>query len=98
VASGACGEDKQPVVAYPPGLQPVSGEGFGEVQTPFAVHVGLDIAPGDVVLCRPAKAGEIAERFSRYVPFRYHTESHTIHFVVDDGSFRTYRGHGQCFF
>ena len=44
---------------------------------------------GDPVICRHAKAGELAERFNRYLLFRGER-------VVD--AVPTYRGLGQCFF
>lgn len=90
VASGAAGVDRLPVVYTPPGLTPLGLEGFGEVQTPL--RVGPDAPPialGDPVICRHAKAGELAERFHRYLLVRGDQ-------VVDTAP--TYRGLGQCFF
>ncbi len=90
IASGPPGADRSPLVHAPRGLRPVGLEGFGEVQTPF--QVGPDAPPlnvGDPVICRHAKAGELAERFNRYLLFRGEA-------VVDAVS--TYRGLGQCFF
>jgi D-serine deaminase-like pyridoxal phosphate-dependent protein len=67
IASGPPGDDRTPIVAAPPGLTPLPHEGWGEVQTPFTVAPGV-AAPsiGDWVWCRPAKAGELAERFAHY--------------------------------
>lgn len=67
VASGASGEDRLPVPFVPEGLRLVGDEGAGEVQTPVRGRAARSLAIGDVVLFRPAKAGEIAERFDRYM-------------------------------
>jgi len=45
----------------------VPAEAAGEVQTPLRVPRGTRIAPGEPVLFRHAKAGELAERFSEYL-------------------------------
>lgn len=90
IASGPPGPDRAPIVHAPRGLRPVGLEGFGEVQTPFVV--GPEAPPlqmGDPVICRHAKAGELAERFHRYLLVRGER-------VVD--AVPTYRGVGQCFF
>lgn len=90
VASGAAGTDRLPIVHAPPGLLPLDMEGFGEVQTPMKRRLNapkLDI--GDPVICRPAKAGELAERFAEYL------------FVRGDqieARVPTIRGHDMCFF
>lgn len=88
IASGETGPDKAPVPFWPPGVEPVSGEGYGEVQTPLKIPKGVTLEVGDAVLFRPAKAGEIAERFQEYL-------------LVQDGAVvdrvPTYRGMGQCF-
>ena len=70
-ASGPAGASRGPKVLWPTGLEPVALEGFGEVQTPFRVTPGAP-APqlGDPVVCRPAKAGELAERFGSYLLVR----------------------------
>lgn len=71
VASGPAGADRLPVVHLPPGLRPLAMEGFGEVQTPFHLGPGAPaLGIGDPVLCRHAKAGELAERFSEYLVVR----------------------------
>lgn len=65
IASGAPGWDKVPTPVWPKGLSLVDTEGCGEVQTPLACARGTDAAriqPGDVVLFRHAKAGELFER------------------------------------
>ena len=68
IASGPPGKDRLPLVHLPTGLTPLFDlEGFGEVQTPFKVASGAPhLALGDPVICRHAKAGELAERFERY--------------------------------
>lgn len=89
VASGGAGKDKLPVVHLPPGLEPLDMEGFGEVQTPFRVTgdaPGLGL--GDPVLCRHAKAGELAERFNDVLVLR---GAEIVHRA------KTYRGLGQAF-
>ncbi len=90
VASGAPGVDRLPLVHLPKGVDPlVETEGFGEVQTPFKVAPGaLQLRPGDPVICRHAKAGELAERFAEYLLVRRDG-------VVDRQP--TYRGQGATF-
>jgi D-serine deaminase-like pyridoxal phosphate-dependent protein len=85
VASGATGVDRSPVVVWPPGLAPTSLEGWGEVQTPFA---GPPAPIGSPVVARPAKSGELAERFAAYALVRGGE-------LV--GEEPTYRGLGGCF-
>lgn len=89
IASGEIGEDKAPVPFRPEGMQTVKTEGFGEVQTPLRVPPSTPVAIGDPVFFRPAKAGEIAERFSEYLLKRGGK-------IV--GRAKTYRGLGQTFF
>ncbi|MBT9559174.1 MAG: alanine racemase [Myxococcales bacterium] len=88
-ASGPAGGDRLPQVHLPPGLEPLDLEGFGEVQTPF--RVASDCPPlqlGDPIICRHAKAGELAERFARLLLLRGE--------VVED-HVATYRGLGWSF-
>jgi D-serine deaminase-like pyridoxal phosphate-dependent protein len=90
IASGPAGDDRSPLPIFPTGLRADKLEGFGEVQTPLIVtnqcQVKLQI--GDPVFFRPAKAGEIAERFINYC-------------LVAGGQIidqvPTYRGLGKCF-
>jgi D-serine deaminase-like pyridoxal phosphate-dependent protein len=91
IASGPTGADKAPVPFLPRGLKATGGEGFGEVQTPLLVPPALRgrLQPGDPVFFRPAKAGEIAERFNEYLLKRGDR-------IV--GRAKTYRGMGHCFF
>lgn len=90
IASGAVGADKSPVPFLPGGLAPLRAEGFGEVQTPLIVPPALRgaLQPGDPIFFRPAKAGEIAERFNEYLLKRGGQ-------IV--GRAKTYRGLGYCF-
>ena len=94
IASGPCGADRAPVPFlpedWPERLTVEPGEGFGEVQTPLSVPPDLrgTLQIGDPVFFRPAKAGEIAERFDEYL------------LLKDDrivARAKTYRGCGQCF-
>ena len=75
------------MIAVPEGLKPTGMEGFGEVQTPIRdPHGKLKI--GDLVVCRPAKAGEPLERFNEI-------------FLLENGKLGdpipTYRGEGKNF-
>jgi D-serine deaminase-like pyridoxal phosphate-dependent protein len=84
-ASGAPGRDRLPRPVFPPGLKLDRQEGAGEVQTPL--H-GADLAIGDRVWFRHAKAGELCERFD------------TLHLVQGDRvveTVPTYRGEGRAF-
>ncbi len=91
IASGPSDADKAPVPFLPAGLKPEKTEGFGEVQTPLLVPPALRgvLGPGDPIFFRPAKAGEIAERFNEYL-------------LIENGEVtgraRTYRGLGHCFY
>jgi len=89
IASGEISPDKQPAPFLPAGIKTIKSEGFGEVQTPLKVPPGPDLKPGDPIFFRPAKAGEIAERFSRYLLKRGDQIVETV---------ETYRGRGHCFF
>ncbi len=91
IASGSSDPDKAPVPFLPAGLKPDKMEGFGEVQTPLLVPNALrgKLAPGAPVFFRPAKAGEIAERFNDYLLIEHGEKV---------GRVRTYRGLGCCFY
>ncbi|MDR7172063.1 D-serine deaminase-like pyridoxal phosphate-dependent protein [Nocardia kruczakiae] len=86
IASGPAGASRVPKPVWPKGLRLIGTEGAGEVQTPFTG--AADLAVGDRVWMRHAKAGELCERFD------------AIH-VVDAGDRRTtvptYRGEGRNF-
>ena len=89
VASGGAGPDRLPLVHSPPGVQTLGMEGFGEVQTPL--RLGRDapsLGIGDPVVCRHAKAGELAERFDSY---------HLIRGDAFVEAVPTYRGLSACF-
>lgn len=89
VASGEPGWDRVPVPYRPEGLRFVSMEGAGEVQTPLRVPPSAPpIAVGDPIVFRHAKAGELAERFDKYLLMRRGE-------VVAREP--TYRGMGRCF-
>ncbi|MGD9645617.1 MAG: alanine racemase [Pirellulales bacterium] len=88
VASGEPGGDKVPRPWLPADLKLVSTEACGEVQTPLVVPADVALEPGDPVLFRHAKAGELAEHFNDYL-------------LVDAAGqvtrTPTYRGLGQAF-
>ena len=73
----------------PEGCALVATEGAGEVQTPVRVPAGVALAPGDPLLFRHAKAGELCERFNELLLIEGGA-------VVDKVA--TYRGDGKCFF
>lgn len=88
-ASGPGGDDRLPRPWLPAGCTLVATEGAGEVQTPVRVPAGVALAPGDPLLFRHAKAGELCERFNELLLIEGGT-------VVDKVA--TYRGDGKCFF
>ncbi|MCX5043697.1 alanine racemase [Aldersonia sp. NBC_00410] len=88
IASGPAGDSRVPQPAWPPGMKLIASEGAGEVQTPLTGGKAGELAIGDRVWFRHAKAGELCERFDR------------VHLVEADGrrtTVPTYRGEGQCF-
>lgn len=88
IASGATNKNRRPTPVWPEGLALIDSEGAGEVQTPLKGAATRDLAIGDRVLMRHAKAGEMCERFDEVV------------LVSADGSTEhvpTYRGEGQNF-
>ena len=64
MASGAGGADRLPRPVLPAGLRLDRAEGAGEVQTPVLGPAARDLALGDRVWFRHAKAGELCERFA----------------------------------
>jgi D-serine deaminase-like pyridoxal phosphate-dependent protein len=91
VASGAAATDRLPTPALPPGLRLLAYEGAGEVQTPVDTSRaprGAELALGDPVLFRHAKAGELAEHFLEYLMVR----GERI-----EARAPTYRGLSKCF-
>ncbi|HEV2636658.1 MAG TPA: amino acid deaminase/aldolase [Actinocrinis sp.] len=87
-ASGAPGKDRLPAVYLPKGLRYDPQEGAGEVQTPLLGRAADDLAIGDRVWFRHAKAGELCERFA---------ELHLIGGTSVTGAIPTYRGEGRTF-
>jgi D-serine deaminase-like pyridoxal phosphate-dependent protein len=88
IASGSAGSDKQPQPYLPRGARLTANEGAGEVQTPIIYTGPEQLALGDPIFMRHAKAGELCERFTRLL-------------LVSRGSLvgeaTTYRGDGHCF-
>jgi len=89
IASGPAGVDRLPVPYLPAGMSLLPLEGAGEVQTPVTLPQGTQIAIGDPVFFRHAKAGELAERFDRFLLLRNGAIA---------GAAPTYRGQTQNFF
>jgi D-serine deaminase-like pyridoxal phosphate-dependent protein len=89
IASGPTGSDKTPRPVFPEGVKPIASEGYGEVQTPLREEGDVELSIGDPVFFRPAKAGEIAERFDEYVLVR----NSSVQEIVP-----TYRGEGKTFY
>jgi D-serine deaminase-like pyridoxal phosphate-dependent protein len=87
-ASGAAGADRLPRPVLPAGLRLDRSEGAGEVQTPVLGPAAGDLALGDRVWFRHAKAGELCERFAGLHLVRGEE-------IVDEVP--TYRGEGQTF-
>jgi len=88
-ASGPAGRDRLPQPWLPAGCTLIANEGAGEVQTPVRHPPSLRFAPGDALLFRHAKAGELCERFNELLLIENGR-------VVD--AVKTYRGDGRCFF
>ncbi len=89
VASGPSGADRLPRPWLPAGCTLLPNEGAGEVQTPVRLPDGVELAIGDPLFLRHAKAGELCERFNELLLVAGGR-------VV--GRAATYRGDGQCFF
>ncbi len=88
LASGPADAARLPVPYLPTGLHLDSQEGAGEVQTPLLGNAADDLAVGDRVWLRHAKAGELCERFA------------SLHLLAGErivDEVPTYRGEGQCF-
>jgi D-serine deaminase-like pyridoxal phosphate-dependent protein len=88
VASGPPGWDKIPVPWLPAGLELSADEACGEVQTPLKLPAGTALKPGDPVIFRHAKSGELMERFNEVLLVQ---GGHVVDRVP------TYRGEGQAF-
>jgi D-serine deaminase-like pyridoxal phosphate-dependent protein len=87
-ASGPAGKSRTPTVWWPRGLQLLSGEGAGEVQTPVRGRAAEQLRVGDRVWFRHAKAGELCERFDRL---------HLVRGSQVEQTVETYRGEGRNF-
>jgi D-serine deaminase-like pyridoxal phosphate-dependent protein len=88
IASGAVGVDRLPIPALPEGAELLPLEGAGEVQTPVQWPPNVNVALGDPLFFRHAKAGELAEHFAEYLLIRG---------ASVEGRAATYRGLGMCF-
>lgn len=88
IASGPPVASRQPLPAWPTGLETLAREGAGEVQTPLQGAAAKNLSLGDRVWFRHAKSGELAERVDRY----HLTSGDTI-----VGEAATYRGEGKSF-
>lgn len=88
IASGEIGPSRAPLPVSPAGLRLTKMEGAGEVQTPLLSEDGSTPALGSSVFFRPAKSGELAERFEEYALIRGDRVEERV---------RTYRGEGRCF-
>jgi len=88
LASGPADRARLPQPHLPTGLRLERLEGAGEVQTPLLGAAADQLAIGDRVYMRHAKAGELCERFA------------SLHLLEGDrivDEVPTYRGEGQCF-
>jgi D-serine deaminase-like pyridoxal phosphate-dependent protein len=88
LASGPADAARLPRPHLPRGLRLDRQEGAGEVQTPLLGAAADELAIGDRVYMRHAKAGELCERFA------------SVHVLDGDeivDELPTYRGEGRCF-
>jgi len=88
IASGSIGKEKLPLPFSPPGLHLLENEGAGEVQTPLRYSGPEKLQPGDAIVFRHAKAGELMERFNQVGLYRSTGKIKDV---------PSYRGEGQCF-
>jgi D-serine deaminase-like pyridoxal phosphate-dependent protein len=88
IASGVPGPDRLPQPFLPRGLRYDPQEGAGEVQTPLLGAAADNLAVGDRVWFRHAKAGELCERFA---------ELHLVQGESIAATVPTYRGEGRTF-
>jgi len=88
LASGPAQASRLPRPYLPAGLRLDAQEGAGEVQTPLLGQAADELAVGDRVWFRHAKAGELCERF---------TGLHLIEGRSVAATVPTYRGEGQAF-
>ena len=88
LASGPADAARLPRPHLPHGLRLDGQEGAGEVQTPLLGAAARQLAIGDRVYFRHAKAGELCERFAS---LHLLEGEHLVEEVP------TYRGEGRCF-
>jgi D-serine deaminase-like pyridoxal phosphate-dependent protein len=88
VASGPVSAGKLPLPWLPEGMKLMTHEGAGEVQTPVNYSGTENLAIGDPLIFRHAKAGEICERFNTLLLIRKGKV---------EGEVKTYRGEGWSF-
>ena len=88
LASGPGDAARLPAPWLPAGLELDAEEGAGEVQTPLLGAAAAELAVGDRVYLRHAKAGELCERFDSL----HLVEGERVIDVVP-----TYRGEGKTF-
>jgi D-serine deaminase-like pyridoxal phosphate-dependent protein len=88
IGSGSIDKIKAPTPYLPFGMNLLTFEGAGEVQTPFSYNGNEKLEIGDSVFFRHAKAGEICERFHNIV---------LIQNSKIQGYALTYRGEGKTF-
>jgi D-serine deaminase-like pyridoxal phosphate-dependent protein len=88
LASGPADAARLPKPHLPSALRLDAQEGAGEVQTPLIGPAADELAIGDRVYMRHAKAGELCERFSSLHLLQGEA-------IVDEVP--TYRGEGGCF-
>jgi D-serine deaminase-like pyridoxal phosphate-dependent protein len=88
IASGALDRIKLPLPYLPSGMQLLTYEGAGEVQTPISYKGSERLKISDLVFFRHAKAAEICERFLEIQLIKGHRCEEKI---------LTYRGEGKSF-
>lgn len=88
IASGPPSRSRLPRPYLPAGLRLLDMEGAGEVQTPVTGAAADDLAIGEKVWLRHAKAGELAERVDAY---------HVVSGGQREQTVLTYRGEGKNF-
>ncbi|MQA34252.1 amino acid deaminase/aldolase [Modestobacter roseus] len=93
IASGPPGRDRSPTPVHPAGLHLLASEGAGEVQTPLRGPGTAELAIGDRVWFRHAKAGELCERVDEL----HLVQGDGLADVVVNDVVPTYRGQGRSF-
>jgi D-serine deaminase-like pyridoxal phosphate-dependent protein len=59
-----------PVPVWPPGLRVVAEEGWGQSHTAFSVAPGAAPPIGGAVVCRPARSGDLLDRFNEVLLYQ----------------------------